>query len=127
MPPSIKKEIRILNKKINIICSILLKIKEDEDIIKLSCYNKFSELVKGIKNKYVKEENEKKKEIRDRNRLTGDYGGETYCDGNLIDKRLIVKILIIFFIDFKINFFFPIFISDWRRWSTIKYIINVNN
>ncbi|MBP1525805.1 MAG: hypothetical protein H9Q67_04825 [Spiroplasma ixodetis] len=100
-PPSIEKEIRILNKKIDIICSIILKREDEKEL-----WDKLSELVEELKNKYEREK-EGKIKVRDHDHLTGEYRGVAHSNCNL---------------NYKIPRFIPIYFHNFFGYDAHLFI-----
>ena len=104
-PPMIEKDIRILNKKIDIICSILLKIEDDEDR-KKELYDKLSELVEKVKFEYCNEFVNKMK-VQDHDHLTGDYRGAAHSNCNL---------------NYKVPRFIPIYFHNFSGYDAHLFV-----
>jgi len=100
-PPSIEKEIRILNKKIYIICSIILKRESEKELL-----DKLSEVVEELKNKYEREK-EGKIKIWDHDHLTGEYRGVAHSNCNL---------------NYKIPRFIPIYFHNFSGYDAHLFV-----
>jgi len=101
IPPSIEKEIRILNKKIDITCGIILKREGEKEL-----WDKLSELVEKLKDKYIREKDGKIK-VRDHDHLTGEFRGAAHSNCNL---------------NYKIPRFIPIYFHNFSEYDAHLFV-----
>ena len=103
-PPLIEKGIRILNKKIDIICSILFKI-EDKDR-KKELNDELSKLKQLVGTAQASEVLNKMK-VRDHDHLTGEYRGAAHSNCNL---------------NYKVPRFIPIYFHNFSGYDAHLFV-----
>ena len=118
-PPLVEKEIRVWNKKIDIICSILLKIKDEDRKKELN--DELSKLKQLVDTARASEVLNKMK-VRDHDHLTGEYRGAAHSNCNLNYK--VPRFIPIYFHNFS-GYDAHLFVKEFGEdYNNIKLIPN---